>query len=101
MSLSFDIFFVKKAPILFFSKKICMTHKWWTELEDKLLIDSVNEFGQKWRIVARAYNKGDMKHRSADSLRNRWNRLLVECIAFDNIDLLCDENISDICRQID
>ena len=43
----------------------------WSKEEDAAILDGVERYGQKWRIVASA-----IPHRSDDSVRNRWNRLV-------------------------
>ena len=62
----------------------------WTKREDTLLLEFVRGFGHKWDMVACAFNnKSTMGHRSTDSIRNRWNRII-------HTNLWCHEVMRDI-----
>ena len=47
-----------------------MTRKAWSIEEDTAILDSVYQFGQRWRVIAAL-----LPGRSDDAVRNRWNRL--------------------------
>tara|TARA_B100001741_G_C16539357_1_gene593563 strand:+ start:726 stop:1073 length:348 start_codon:yes stop_codon:yes gene_type:complete len=74
--------------------------KWtaWTPQEDSLLLKLVDKHGRKWRRVALTYNHKSTKHRTEDSIRNRWNRINIDLFCYemsDSIDTPNDENIDD------
>ena len=47
-----------------------MGRKEWSAEEDRIILEAVDELGQKWRLVA-----GRLNGRSDDAVRNRWKRL--------------------------
>ncbi len=46
------------------------SRSYWSEAEDKTIIDCVNSMGQRWRVIA-----AKLPGRSDDAVRNRWLRL--------------------------
>ena len=66
----------------------------WSTSEDTLLLDIMQDYGHKWRIVASVFNKKNAnRHRSTDSIRHRWNRM--------HINLLCQEIMPDLVDLVD
>lgn len=73
----------------------------WTPQEDALLLELVRDIGIKWHSVADAFNKkSTTKFRSADSVRNRWNRMHIHLLCQNiPLDLFCTEVMADIIKD--
>jgi len=50
----------------------------WTDEEDAIIMKGVNDLGKQWRVIAKRLPKrvDNGKHRSDNSVRNRWERLM-------------------------
>ena len=69
-----------------------MTRPWRKE-EDVRVISIVHSVGKRWIEVTKRYNRESASSRTADSIRNRWTRILSE---LSKCDFLCDENFEEL-----